>query len=194
MLTIFQYNNANGKVELALPEILLVSEFAALIDDERNKCKEDPKGLKKLRAYREFTYIWLAIDWRSVYADYSEAERHQLAMADSKLTETEFNDPKFRLACRKYRDLRDSNRSIRALKSAQTIIDKSIDYFNNIDLEERDEATGKPIWKVKDVQAEVTNLDKLLDSLKALEIKVKKDIADSSTLRAGAVEGYTPKS
>lgn len=192
MQTIFQYNNANGLVELALPEILLVDEFAALVKADRNKCKEDPKGDKKLRAFKEFTYIWLAIDWRSVYADFSEQERHQAAIADSGLTEEQYNDPLFRAACRKYKELRDSNRSVRALKSAQTIIDKSIDYFHNIDLEERDDQ-GKPVWKVKDVQAEVANLDKLLDALRALEMKVKKDIAEASAVRAGAVEGYTPK-
>ena len=33
---IFEYNNATGQVELNTPEILLVREFAALMDNERN--------------------------------------------------------------------------------------------------------------------------------------------------------------
>jgi hypothetical protein len=36
MIKIFQYNNANGTVELNLPEIILVKEFSALMRDERN--------------------------------------------------------------------------------------------------------------------------------------------------------------
>ena len=44
MLHIFQYNNANGNVELEKGEILLIKEFAALMDNKRNICKEDPTG------------------------------------------------------------------------------------------------------------------------------------------------------
>jgi len=72
MLHIFQYNNANGKVVLDEGEILLIREFAALMDDKRNICKQDPKGTEHLRAFREFTYIWLALDWKSFYKDYTE--------------------------------------------------------------------------------------------------------------------------
>jgi hypothetical protein len=53
-------------------DLVLISEFKALLDPERNKCKEDPTGLKHLRADREFTYIYLAIAWKSPYANYSE--------------------------------------------------------------------------------------------------------------------------
>jgi hypothetical protein len=72
MLHIFQYNNANGNVELEKGQILLIREFAALMDNKRNICKEDPTGEKHLRAFKEFKYIWLAIDWESFYKDYSE--------------------------------------------------------------------------------------------------------------------------
>jgi hypothetical protein len=63
MLHIFQYNNATGKVELEKGDILLISEFKSLMNNKRNVCKEDPTGEKHLRAYSEFTYIWLALDW-----------------------------------------------------------------------------------------------------------------------------------
>jgi hypothetical protein len=58
-----------------------------------------------LRAFREFTYIWLAIDWNSLYKDYSIPERHKEALKDGEITEEEWEDPTFRAACRKYRDL-----------------------------------------------------------------------------------------
>jgi hypothetical protein len=41
---IFLYDNANNRLTLNVPEILLVREFAELMKDERNICKEDPKG------------------------------------------------------------------------------------------------------------------------------------------------------
>lgn len=193
MLHIFQYDNAKDRVILDKPEILLIKEFKELMDDERNICDEDPKGSKHLLAYKEFTYIWLALDWQSFYSDYSEQERHQAALQDSQLTREQFNDPKFRAACRRYRDIQESIISIKLLKSSQEMVNKFIDYFHSLDPQERDPQTGKPIWKVKDIQAELTNLPKVIDQLKQVEGYVKKEMQEQSQLRGGAVDGFTPK-
>lgn len=189
---IFQYDNVSNRLELNIPEILLVKEFAELMKCERNICKEDPKGVYGLRAFREFTYIWLAIDWKSIYADYTEQERHQEALRDAGITEEEFNNPEFRAACRKYRAIQESNRSIKLLQAAQNTVDKFIDYFNNVDPEERDPLTGKPVFKVKDLMAEISSLSKVHDELSTLEEMVKKELVEQSSIRAGAVEGFIP--
>lgn len=193
MLKIFQYDNVNGRVELNVPEILLVREFAALMDNKRNISKEDPKGTYHSRAFREFKYIWLALDWQSIYADFSEQERHQEALKDANITEQEFNDPDFRAACRKYRNIQEETRSIKLLKAAQNTVDKFIDYFNNVDPEERDVQTGKPIYKVKDIMAEISNLSKVNEELRILEGQVKKELVETSMLRGGATDGFIPE-
>jgi len=190
---IFLYDGVNNRIELNVPEILLVKEFARLMDNKRNISKDDPKGTYKLRAFKEFQYIWLAIDWQSVYADYSELERHNEALKDSGITEEQFNDPDFRSACRKYRELQESNRSIKMLHAAQNTVDKFIDYFNNIDPEERDPLTGKPIFKVKDIMTEVSNISKVNEELQILESQVKKEIAEQSSIRGGAEDGFIPQ-
>lgn len=189
---IFVYNNQINRVELNTPEILLVKEFATLLKPERNKCKEDPKGLLGLRAFREFTYIWLAICWKSIYADYDEQERHQEALKDAEMTDEEFNNPEFRAACRKFKAIQESNKSIRLLHSANSMVDKFIDYFENADPMERDEQTRKPIYKVKDIQAEMKNLIDVHSTMVELENQVKKQITEKSSIRGGATEGYTP--
>lgn len=190
---IFQYDNVRNRVELNVPEILLVREFSELMKIERNKCKEDPKGTLGLRAFREFTYIWLAIDWSSVYSDYDEQERHREALNDSGLTEEEFNNPEFRAACRKYRELQESNRAIKMLKAAQTTVDNFIDYFTTIvDMNERD-ANGKPIFTGKNIADEISKLDGVYEALVIMEGRVKKQLSEASSIRGGAVEGYTPR-
>lgn len=189
---IFQYDNVTNKIDLNISEILLVKEFAELMKCERNICKEDPKGIYGLRAFREFTYIWLAIDWKSIYSDYTEQERHREALRDAGITEEEFNNPEFRAACRKYRAIQESNRSIKLLQAAQNTVDKFIDYFNNVDPEERDPITGKPVFKVKDLMAEISSLSKVHDELISLEGMVKKELSEQSSIRAGAVEGFIP--
>lgn len=189
---IFLYNNLNNKVELNTPEILLVREFAELIKPERNICAEDKTGLKGLRAFREFTYIYLAICWKSPYSDFSERERHQEALNDSGITEEEFNNPEFRAACRKYRQIQESNRSIKMLQAAQNTVDNFIDYFNTVvDLSERD-ANGKPVFKTKDIISEISSLSKVHEELKILEGQVKKEMMETTSIRGGATDGFLP--
>lgn len=189
---IFQYDNMHNRVELNMPEILLVKEFSELVKCERNICKEDPKGIQGLKAFREFTYIWLAIDWKSPYSDFSERERHQEALNDSGITEEEFNNPEFRAACRKYRQLQESNRSIKMLQAAQNTVDNFIDYFNTVvDLSERD-ANGKPVFKTKDIISEISSLSKVHEELKILEGQVKKEMMETTSIRGGATDGFLP--
>jgi hypothetical protein len=67
-----------------------------------------------------------------------------------------------------------------------------MDYFHNIDPEERDVQTGKPIFKVKDIMAEVSSLSKVLDELNTLESMVKKELAETSSVRGDYEDGYLP--
>lgn len=184
----FLFDNSTNSVVVNEPEVLLIKEFAALWNNDRNKTKGDPKGIKKTRAYRELTYIWLMLDWTSPYVDFDEQERHQECLKDAGLTDKEWNDPDFRAACRKYRELQNSSRALKLIKSAQGVVDKITDYFNNIDIEERDPITGKPIFKTKDVMAELSNVSNVVEQLKTLEFLYKKEQEQQSGLM-GDVEG-----
>lgn len=189
---LFVYNNQLNRVDLNIPEILLIKEFKSLLDPKRNKCKDDPKGVFGLRAFREFTYIWLALCWKSVYSDYNEQDRHKEALKDSGLTKEEFDNPEFRVACRKYREIQESNLSVRMLHAAQETVNKFIEYFNSVDPLERDDQTNKPLYKVKDIMAELTQLGKVHDELVDLESRVKKELSEQSSIRGGAIDGYQP--
>lgn len=192
MNNFFIYNGNTGTIELNTPEILLVREFEALLDPERNKCDSDKEGKFKLRAFREFKYIYLAIHWNSPYADYYAQDKHQESLKDAEMSEEEFNDPLFRAACRKFKELQDSNRSIKLLEAARITVDRCIQYFLTVDPLERDEVTFKPIYKVKDIQAELSNLNKVHESLVQLESQVKKELQETSSLRGNAEDGYLP--
>lgn len=174
-MDVFSFNSQLNQVEINEAELLLIKEFSLLFGLERNKTKEDPTGVKKTRAFREFTYIWLMLDWKSPYADYPEQVRHKDVLVDAGLTQEEFDDPLFRAACRKYRELQESSITVRMFQAAQNTVVKFIDYFNSIDPQERDPVTGKPIFKVKDIMTEVKGLSELLDNLKSLEVQVKKE-------------------
>ena len=183
-MNVFNFNNLTKTLEINEPEILLVKEFADLLKRDKSKTKD--------RVTREFTYIYLAIDWKSPYNQYSEHDRHDEAIADSGLTENEFNDPVFREACRKYRRLQDSNKSIKLLEAAKRAADQFIDYFDTIvDLNERD-ANGKPVFTAEKVMKEMATLHKVHEELVTLEDQVKKELTEQSVTRAGVDEGFDP--
>lgn len=183
-MNFFVFNNINKQLEFNEPEIMLVKEFKALSNRDKTKTKT--------RLTKELSYIYLAIDWKSPYNQYSEYERHEEALSDSGLTEEEFNDPIFREACRKYRALQDSNKSIKLLEAAKRAADQFIDYFDTIvNLNERDN-NGKPIFQAEKVMKEMAQLHKVHEELITLEDQVKKELTERSTVRAGAVDGFDP--
>ena len=178
MTQIFLYDNATGSLKLDLHEILLVKEFDTLWNKERNKCEEDKKGEKRLRAWREFKYIWLYADFKSPYFQYLEIEKHKAAMEDSGLTEEEFLDPDFRAAVRKYMDIIDSSRILTLIKTAYRTLEKLRVYLDEIDLDERDPQTQKPIFKAKDILDSIGSIGTMSDKLKELELNYKKDLLE----------------
>lgn len=190
-MNIWDYNQKTGRAQLLTADLVLIDEFKKLLEPSRNKCNEDPSGLEHIRADREFTYIYLAIDWKSPYANYSNQEKHEAALKDAHISEEEWNNPEFRAACRKYVSIQDSNRYVRLLQAAQEVTDKIIDYFHNVDLEEQDEQ-GKYLVKVKDVQAAMKEAADQIETLKQIESLVKKEVMEQSQIRGGAVEGFMP--
>lgn len=58
----FVYDNVNGNVAIEDVSILLTKEFEVLLDDNRNKSSADKTGKKRLRAFREFKFIYLFFD------------------------------------------------------------------------------------------------------------------------------------
>ena len=190
-MNIWDYNQKTGRAQLVTADLVLIEEFKKLLEPSRNKCDEDPSGLEHIRADREFTYIYLAIDWKSPYANYSNQEKHEAALKDAHISEEEWNNPEFRAACRKYVSIQDSNRYVRLLQAAQEVTDKIIDYFHNVDLQEQDEQ-GKYLVKVKDVQAAMKEAADQIETLKQIESLVKKEVMEQSQIRGGAVEGFMP--
>jgi hypothetical protein len=180
----FTYDKINAKLSLNKDEILLVKEFATLINKSRSKYKNDRL------AFKEFTYIYLFFDWESPFFNFMEQDRHLSALDSSGLTEEEFGDPDFRAACRKYDEIQNSGLSIRLLRAAMASVETVIHYLQNVDVSERDPATNKPIVKTKDLIAEIKGCKDLIISLQSLEKQVKQDLEEESTLRGDVEEGF----
>ena len=186
----FVYDHVTGEIMLNDESILLVREFATLCNEERNKTKNDKTGKKRERAFREFKYIFLFFDWGSPYFLYSEQEKNTESLADSELTDEEFEDEDFKNACRKYDEIQNSSQEIQMLKAAMSAVDTLIFYLNHIDLSERDTLTGKPIFKSKDLIAEIKGCKDLISGLRELEKQVKSGTESEAALRGGVEAGF----
>ena len=183
MIKFFAYDNQKNQVIVNEPEILLVKEFADLWTNDRNKCAEDPTGEQKLRGFKELIYIYMAIDWGAPGSKDTPENRHINAMQASGLTEEEYNDPVFRAACRKYKELQDSSSVIgKMIESYKNNIHKMKVFIDNLDYTLTD-ADGRPIYKIKDTLQEMQSLSKAIEALKDLENKYKEEQDEASGLR-----------
>lgn len=178
----------NNRVELERDEILLVKEFAALIEYSRNKCPEDKTGKLGIKAIKELSFIFLNNDWKSPYQEFSEQERKEAALLDSGLQESDLQDPVFIQAMNKYEALQET-RILKMLNSAYKAIDNLRIFFETIDLTETDSLTGKPIYNARDVISNIQNLGKMIEGLQQLELMVKKEREQTKQLRGDADRG-----
>ena len=128
-------------------------------------------------------------DWESPYFQYTEQDKHAEAMKDSGLSDEEFDDPKFRMACQKYDEIQNSSLDIKLLKAAMNAVDNQIFYLSNVDLQERDPITGKPIFKSKDLIAEIKGCKDLISTLRELQVQVKKGLEIESNVRGNTEIG-----
>lgn len=171
-MQIFIFDNATNSLRIDDYSILLVKEFAKLWDPKRNICKEDKKGELRLRAYKEFTYIYLVLDFKSPYFKYLEQDKHEAALADSGLSEEDLSDEDFLNAFRKYKEIIETDPYLRLLKAAYRHLHKMEVELDEIDYSERD-IDGKPIYKMGEQLKNFDQIGKQYTVLKSLEEQYK---------------------
>jgi len=76
------------------------------------------------------------------------------------------------------------------LKGCMMSVEKLIFYFENVDINERDPITGKPIYSSKDLISNIKNAKDLVISLQDLEKQVKKELEQDTGLRGGMEAGF----
>lgn len=186
----FTFNRESQSVEIIDSRVLVIKEFKALLEPTRNITKFDPTGEDQERANKEFTYMYLYLDWESPYFKHPEEDRQLAAFEDSGLTEAELDDPIFIEACKKYNELQNKNQSIRLLRACMMTIDNVIYYLENVDVNERNPADGKPIFKTKDVITEIKGAKDLIKSVNDLEKEVKEGLSNEAGLRGDVEAGF----
>ena len=186
----FSYDRNTGNVDIEDSRILAVKEFRPLLNKTRNITSKDKTGDKQSLVKKEFVYMFLYLDWDSPYFKYSEEDRQLAAFEDSELTEEQLDDELFVTACIKYNELQTNTLDIRLLRSAMEAVEKVIFYLSAVDPNERNPLDGKPIFKTKDIIAEIKGAKDIITSLRELEDKVKEGMSTESTVRGDAKLGF----
>lgn len=188
-MNLFSYDETNNTLRIDEPTIFLVKEFASLLDDKRNKCPEDKTGKKHLKAFNELTYIFLMLDFKSPYFRYLEKDKHEAALADSGLNHSDLKDPEFVNAFLKYQEIQDADEILLLIKTAQRTLYKTRVFLDNIDYSEVDDM-GRPIYKPKDVMADINSISAMRKNLIALEEEHKSSLGATSNVRGGVELGF----
>lgn len=128
------------------------------------------------------------LDFKSPYFQYLEQDKHEAALADSGLDESDLKDPLFIAAYKKYQELQESDRLLSLIKTAYNTLYKtqvfldSIDYISDVDMD------GRPLYKPKDVIADIGSIGKMRAQLQELEVAHKKELAATNNKVRGDAE------
>ena len=189
-MNIFVFDNVTNTLRINDYEILLVKEFAKLWDKKRNICKEDKTGEKRIKAYKELTYIYLTLDFKSPYFKYAEQDKHEAALEDSGLTEDDLKNDDFRAAYHKYDEIQNTDPILELIKTANKTLRKTKIFLDSIDFINDVDADGRPLYKPKDVMADIGSISKMRTELQALEIAYKENLVATTKLRGDNEPGF----
>ena len=185
----FVFDDVTNTLRINECPILLIKEFKTLWDKDRNKCKEDKTGNERLRAFKEFTYIYLMLDFKSPYYKYLEQEKHEAAILDSGLTDEDLKNPEFIDAYNKYQEILYSDPILSLIKTAYRTLYKTQVFLDSIDFTEIDDM-GKPLYKPKDVMLDISTIGKMREALNELEEKHKNSLSADSNVRGDEELGF----
>ena len=174
-------------VELNKVWIALIPEFANLLKRDKGSAG-DYRGEKKLKARREFAFIYFDLDFTSPIREWDEFERREEAMKYAGLTEADM-DAAVMDAHRKYNELLlKSSRSLKTLRAVEKSLDAMDQYFEGIDFKERDkkgEMVHNPNTHLKNIEG----LGKAYDALDKFRKRVEEELKGDQSIRGAATLG-----
>lgn len=128
------------------------------------------------------------MDFKSPYFQYLEKDKHEAALDDSGLSEKDLTDETFLKAYHKYQEIRDADPILSLIQTAYKTLHKMQVFLDNIDFNMDVDADGRPLYKPKDVIADIKSISEIRKQLKELETMHKSDLAASGDKVRGDAE------
>jgi hypothetical protein len=159
------FNLKNNKVIID-PDKLIIPEFKSIWERDKSKDKEN--------AFKELTYVYMLVDFKSPYQAYPEDIREIKIKEDLFKDKNWKPDDLIKSACKKYYELIETP-TLRMLNSARIAVEKLSNYFK----------VSNP--NDKSYTANLEKLGKIIESLDKLEEKVKKEQTSETKVRGGGI-------
>jgi len=175
------------QVDLNKEWLYLIPEFAELIRRDKGS-KGDYRGDKKLKARREFTFIYFDLDFTSPIREYSEWERREEAMKYADLKESDLDDAVMTAHAKYLELLNNSARSLKTLKAVEKSLDALDEYFENVDFTKVDKK-GELVNTPNQYLMNVERLDKAYTSIENFKKRVEDQLKGDASIRGTATLG-----
>lgn len=147
------------------------------------------KTSRKLRARKEFTYIYFFMDFGSPLRDYELADKKKEALYYAQLNPEDIDD-KVEVASRKYEELQISaSRSLRTYRSMMKGLDALDKHFNKVNFDETNKL-GQQVHSPDKFAQNIARMNKVYDELRLFEKRVEDDLKNSDAgIRGNAILG-----
>jgi len=159
-------------------ETLLISPFKEIWERDKSNGKEV--------AISEFAYIEFmsSILKTNPYREYPEDRKDTLIRKEIIKNDKWKPDELIHQALNKIKLLQtEGSITYNYWMSNKLAIEKMIDFFNNFNLNERNEKTNNPIYKPKDITSAIIDAEKTLSTLNAIKSKVDEEVFSNVKVR-----------
>ena len=170
------------KVVFPNPETLLISPFKEIW--ERDTDPDKHQAIKEL-TYVEFITSMLK---SNPYREYQDDRKDIVLRQDIIKDDTWQPDELIEQAIEKIKEFQtEGSLTYNYWIANKNVLEKQIEFFNTVDIGERNFKTGNPIYKPKDIPDAVSTAEKVLTTINALKSKVDEELFESTKTRGEKV-------
>lgn len=157
-------------------EALILKPFKALVDRDETEDKRV--------ALAELSFVWFFTDFKSSYLDITEEEdRIQAVMGDIPYLPEGWQPDELVFEAIAFYRKRSYTIGMELLEAGKVGVQKIINWFHEVDLNEREERTNKFIHDVSKIQKTIKEIPGTLRDLRAAEKEVQLELTQKSQLR-----------
>lgn len=158
------------------PELLLIPEFNIIWERDKSKTKD--------LAYKELSYIYFISDFKSVYKTHYNNEDLINKVKIDFIKDDKWKPDKHIIeAIKKYKELQET-KSMKALYTAESALDKVQAYINNIEIAEQEDANKA----IEMILKYTERISKIILGINQTRDIVEKEIVEKKHTTRGAGE------
>lgn len=169
----------NDRAIFPNPETLMISPFKDIWDRDNSPKKEI--------AIQEFAYIEFMTSMlkSNPYREYQD-DRKELKIREDIITELDWQPDELVIqGMNKIKEIQtEGSLTYRYWLSNKVALEKQIEFFESVDVNERNLKTGNPLYKPKDIPDAVASAEKVLTTINGLKSKVDEELFQSSKTRS----------